>query len=132
MIVDSSAIAAIVFGAPERSAFLAALVGDDHPRMSAASFLEVAIVVDHSREFPNREHFDQLLSELAIRIEPVTEAHARLAREAYQRYGRGSGSLARLNFGDCFTYALAKVTGEPLLFKGNDFRHTDILPAVSS
>ena len=63
-------------------------------------------------------------------IEPVTEAQARIAREAYRDYGRGSGHPARLNFGDCFAYALARATGEPLLFKGSDFIHTDIEPAL--
>lgn len=63
-------------------------------------------------------------------IEPVTEAQVRIARDAYRDFGRGSGNPARLNFGDCFAYALAKVTGEPLLYKGDDFPHTDIEPAL--
>jgi ribonuclease VapC len=69
------------------------------------------------------------MKEAQIIIEPVTEAQARIAREAYRDFGKGSGHPARLNFGDCFAYALAKVTGEALLFKGDDFAHTDIKPA---
>jgi ribonuclease VapC len=74
---------------------------------------------------------DDLLSDASIAIEPVTEAQAHLARQAYRDYGRGSGHPARLNFGECFAYALARATGEPLLFKGGDFRHTDIAPAIA-
>src|SRR5262249_21962334 len=70
-----------------------------------------------------------LIKEAQIIIEPVTEAQARVAREAYRDFGKASGHPAKLNFGDCFTYALAKVLGEPLLFKGDDFAHTDIKPA---
>ena len=75
--------------------------------------------------------FDDLIKEAGIMIEPVTAEQAHLARRAYRSYGRGSGSPARLNLGDCFAYALAKATGEPLLFKGDDFPHTDIEPALS-
>jgi len=70
--------------------------------------------------------FDELVREAQIIIEPVTEAQAQIAREAYRDFGKGSGHQAKLNFGDCFAYALAKVTGEPLLFKGDDFAKTDI------
>jgi len=72
---------------------------------------------------------DDLLSEARIVIEPVSEAQARIARDAYRDFGRGSGHPARLNFGDCFAYALAREKSEPLLFKGDDFSHTDIAPA---
>lgn len=74
--------------------------------------------------------FDDFLGELSVIIAPVTAEQARLAREAYRRFGRGSGHPARLNFGDCFAYALAKVLDDPLLFIGNDFIHTDIRPAL--
>lgn len=74
---------------------------------------------------------DELVRELDISIEPVTEQQGEIARRAYQRFGRGSGSPARLNFGDCFSYALAVTTGEPLLFVGEDFRHTDIAAAIT-
>jgi uncharacterized protein with PIN domain len=74
--------------------------------------------------------FDDLVSETQLVIEPVTEVQARIAREAYRDFGRGSGHAARLNFGDCFAYALARAQGEPLLFMGADFGHTDIKPAL--
>lgn len=72
---------------------------------------------------------DRLLDDAEIAVVPVDAAQARLARAAYARYGRRSGSRAQLNFGDCMAYALAKVTGEPLLFKGDDFTHTDVTSA---
>ena len=99
--------------------------------MSAASFLEAAIVVDRNRDPVLSRRFDELIREAEIIIEPVTEAQARIAREAYRDFDRGSGHPARLNFGDCFAYALAKDQGEPLLFKGDDFVHTDITSALS-
>ena len=73
--------------------------------------------------------FDDLVREANLIIEPVTEAQARIARDAYRDFGRGSGHPAKLSFGDCFAYALAKIAGEPLLFKGDDFAHTDIAAA---
>ena len=73
---------------------------------------------------------DELLESSATLIEPVTEAQARIARQAYRDFGKGSGHPAQLNFGDCFAYALAKTFGEPLLFKGGDFGHTDLTPAI--
>ena len=93
--------------------------------------MESAIVIDGSRDPVASRRFDDLVKEAQLVIEPVTEAQARIAREAYRDFGRGSGHPARLNFGDCFSYALARATGEPLLFKGDDFAHTDITPALS-
>ena len=74
--------------------------------------------------------FDDLLKEAQLVIEPVTEAQAEMAREAYRDFGRGSGHPAKLNFGDCFAYALSRSSGEPLLFEDDDFAHTDIAPAL--
>ena len=131
MIVDSSALIAILFNEPEAPTYLKSLYPIARPRISAASFLEAAIVVD-SRSRPSlSKRLDELMRELRLIVEPVTEEQARIAREAYRDYGRGSGHPARLNFGDCFAYALARVTGEPLLFKGDDFGHTDIAPALT-
>lgn len=129
MIVDSSALIAVLRNEPEAERFAELLV--DHPtRMSAANWLEAAMVADGaSREAGAR--FDRLLGVAGIAIEPVTEAQVRLARTAFRRYGRGSGSPARLNFGDCFAYALSGSSGEPLLFKGEDFTHTDVLRVES-
>jgi ribonuclease VapC len=98
-----------------------AIANADHRRISAANYLEAAIVIDGDPIASRR--FDDLLREAAIAIEPVTAEQAKVAREAYRDFGRGSGHAARLNFGDCFAYALAKTTGEPLLFKGDDFLH---------
>lgn len=132
MIVDSSVLVAILFNEPEAPAYLEALYPISHPRISAASFLEAAIVIDSRRRPALSGRLDELVRGLRLLIEPVTEEQARLARAAYQDYGRGSGHPAQLNFGDCFAYALARVTGEPLLFKGDDFIHTDITPALKA
>jgi ribonuclease VapC len=131
VIVDSSALVAILRDEPEAEAFAQAL--DTAPRclMSAASFLETAIVVDRSQSAIPGRRLDELIRELEIVIEPVTEEQAHIARQAYRDYGRGSFHPARLDFGDCFAYALARATGEPLLFKGDDFRHTDIASALA-
>lgn len=99
-------------------------------RISAANFLETAVVIDGSRDPVASRRFDDLLREAEVAIEPVTEAQARAAREAYRDFGKGSGHPAQLNFGDCCAYAFAKVAGESLLFKGDDFRHTDVVPAL--
>lgn len=126
MIVDASVIIAIVNNEPDGPAFLQA-INDLWPRhLSAATYLEAAIVVDRSPDPVVRARLDELLGELGVEIEPVTEAQVRLARQAYRDFGRGSGHPARLNYGDCFAYALARDRDEPLLFKGDDFVHTDI------
>ena len=90
------------------------------------------MVIDGSRDPIASRRFDELVREAALVVEPVTEAQARIAREAYRDFGKGSGHPAQLNFGDCFAYALAKVSGEPLLFKGSDFSHTDIPPFLNA
>lgn len=88
-------------------------------------------VIDASRDPIASRRFDDLLREARFAIEPVTEAQARIAREAYRDFGRGSGHPARLNFGDCFAYALAKTMNEPLLFNGDDFTQTDVKSALA-
>ena len=129
MIVDASALIAILRDEPEAPGLAEAIGKAERRRMSAANFLEAAIVIDGSRDPIASRRLDDLLREAQIVMEPVTESQARIARSAYRDFGRGSGHPARLNFGDCFAYALARETGEPLLFKGEDFRHTDIAPA---
>ena len=129
MIVDSSALLAILFAEPDRERFAAALDAAPSLRLSAINFVEAAVRVDMGRSPIASDAFDDLVREAGITIEPVTPEQAHLARRAYRAFGRGSGSPARLNLGDCFAYALAKATGEPLLFKGDDFGHTDIEPA---
>ena len=130
MIIDTSALIAILRDEPEAAACARAIEAASRRLVSAASFLEAAIVIDGSRDPVASRRFDDLLREAQLVIEPVTESQARIAREAYRDFSRGSGHPARLNFGDCFAYALARLTGEPLLFKGTDFANTDITPAL--
>jgi ribonuclease VapC len=130
VIIDTSALIAILRDEPEAAACAKAIEAATHRRISAANFVETAIVVDGSRDPIASRRFDDLVIEARLVIEPVTEAQARIAREAYRDFGRGSGHPARLNFGDCFAYALARATGEPLLFKGADFANTDITLAL--
>jgi ribonuclease VapC len=120
---------AILRDEPEATHCALAIEKSANRRLSAASFVETALVIDGSRDPIASRRFDAI-NEARIVIEPVTEAQARIAREAYRDFGTGSGHPAKLNFGDCFAYALSKVTGEPLLFKGEDFIHTDIAPAL--
>ena len=100
--------------------------------MVRASYLETAVIIDGSRDPIASRRFDELMRIVELRIEPVTHDQARIARDAYRDFGKGSGHRAGLNFGDCFAYALAKSAGEALLFKGGDFSHTDITPALSA
>jgi ribonuclease VapC len=130
MIIDTSALLAILRDEPEATAYAEAIQRAHNRRLSAVSFVEAAVVIDGSRDPLASRGFDNLLQEAQIAVESVTEAHARIARDAYRDFGRGSGHPAKLNFGDCFSYALAKVTGEPLLFKGRDFVHTDVKQAL--
>lgn len=130
MIVDSSAVVAIMLKEPEREVMIAALGSEPGPRLSAASYVECGVVLDRQLGPVAGRKLDQLLDLLGLQIEPVTEEQARVARAAYRDFGCGSGHRANLNYGDCFSYALASVTAEPLLFKGDDFGHTDLRSAL--
>ena len=130
MIVDSSALMAIIFEEGEAESFARTLSRARSNRISAGTYLESSIVVDGRSNAVLSGRLDELLHVHAIAVEPVTERQATLARQAYRDYGRGSGHPAALNFGDCFSYALAKDLGEPLLYKGEDFAHTDIRSAL--
>jgi ribonuclease VapC len=121
---------AILRDEPEASSCAHAIENSAVRRVSAANFVETAVIIDASRDPVASRRFDDLIKEAQIIIEPVTEPQARIAREAYRDFGKGSSHPAKLNFGDCFAYALAKFTSEPLLFKGDDFAHTDIRPAI--
>jgi ribonuclease VapC len=125
MIVDASAIIAILRGESDGPSLAQSLEQAPVRRISAATYVEAAVVTDGSQNPVLSRRFDDLLRDGEIVIEPVTAEQAKIAREAYRDFGKGR-HRAGLNFGDCFAYALAKVTGEPLLFKGDDFRHTDI------
>jgi ribonuclease VapC len=129
MIIDTSALIAILRDEAEAENCALAIERSASRRVSAVNFVETALVIDGSRNPIASRRFDDLVKEAQVVIEPVTESQARLAREAYRDFGKGSGHPAKLNFGDCFAYALAKATGEPLLFKGDDFVQTDIIPA---
>jgi ribonuclease VapC len=130
MIVDSSALVAVVRDEPDAQRFFDALSDRSVlKRISAANYLEAAIVIDDSRSPISSRRFDEVIAEAAIVIEPVTREQAEIARAAYRDFGKGSGHPASLNFGDCFAYALAKATREPLLFKGDDFSRTDVAVA---
>ncbi|EJW12600.1 PilT protein domain protein [Rhodovulum sp. PH10] len=131
MILDTSALIAILKGEPDAKRFTDAIEAASIRRLSAATYLEVAIVADRNGNPLIALRLDEMLREAAVTIEPVTPEQARIARQAYRDFGKGSGHPARLNFGDCFGYALARATGEPLLFKGDDFSHTDLTPAIS-
>lgn len=131
MIIDSSALVAIMLAEPDATRYLGALAAAKEARMSAATYVETGIVADSSRNTADGRRLDALLREARITVEPVTETQAAIARQAYRDFGRGSGHPAALNFGDCFAYALAKDLGEPLLFKGDDFTHTDIRSALA-
>lgn len=130
MIVDTSALVAIVRDEADASAIIGALADAPVRRLSVANWLEAAIVVDQARDPLASRMFDELVLEAGLVLEPVDAAQVEIARAAYRRFGRGRGHPAGLNFGDCFAYALAKVRGEPLLFKGNDFAHTDVEAAL--
>jgi ribonuclease VapC len=131
MIVDTSAILAILRDEPEAMACARALEEATVRRMSAASFLEAAIVIDASGDALASRSFDELIEVAEMVIEPVTVEQAQIGRDAYRDFGKGSGHPAQLNFGDCFSYALAATTGEPLLFKDSDFSQTDVKAAPS-
>ena len=129
MIVDTSALIAVIRNEPEARQFVE-LLGANPARMSAANWLEAAMVADGSTDRGAGDRLDHLIELAEVEIIDVTAAHARKARAAFRRYGKGSSSPARLNFGDSFAYALAAISDEPLLFKGEDFTHTDVLSAL--
>ncbi|WP_327103167.1 type II toxin-antitoxin system VapC family toxin [Nonomuraea glycinis] len=132
MIIDTSAIIAILRSEPDALTFAEAIADAAVRRMSAASFLEAAVVIDGSRDPIASRRFDELISTAEIAVVPIAEAEARRARAAYRDFGKGSGHPAGLNFGDCFAYALAQECQESLLFKGKDFIHTDVHAALDS
>jgi ribonuclease VapC len=129
MILDSSAVLAVVFGEPELEAFARAIAAAPVCRISAASLFEASIIAESRAGDLAVRQCDSFFRNSRVSVEPVTEDHALVARQAYSDFGKGRHP-AGLNFGDCFSYALAKATGEPLLFKGDHFRKTDIQPAL--
>ncbi|MBI5312370.1 MAG: type II toxin-antitoxin system VapC family toxin [Methylocystis sp.] len=130
MILDASALIAILRAEPEALAFAQAIAAAKIRRLSAASYVETAAVIDSAGDAVASRRLDELLEEAGVVIEPVTAEQARLARAAYRDFGKGRGHRARLNMGDCFSYALAKAFREELLYKGDDFTHTDVRSAL--
>ncbi len=129
MILDTSVLAAIAFREPERLAFLEKMSEAPRLLLSAASFVEIGAVLLRRGPASVEREFEGFIERAGIVIVPVDEAQALVAREAYRRFGRGLGHRAGLNFGDCFSYALAIQTNDALLFKGDDFVWTDVLKA---
>jgi ribonuclease VapC len=128
MILDTSAVSAIFFNEPEGDHFLQMIRDADRCRISAANFVELSMVIEGQLGPEGGRQLDMFFRRAEIVIEMVTVEQAHLARQAFLDFGKGRHA-AQLNFGDCFAYALAKATGEPLLFKGMDFNKTDIRKA---
>ena len=131
MIVDASAIVAIALREGTARMLLEALAVAPTVRVSAANLLESWMVIDRRNIPESTALVDRILTRFGIAVEPVTAAQVEIARDAWRRFGRGSGHRAQLNFGDCFAYALAKNLDEPLLFVGNDFAATDVMAAMA-
>ena len=129
MVIDSSALIAILSDESDAPALASAIALAVSCRMSAAALLETAIVIESRHGQIGGEKLDEFVQTAQISIEAVTRGQIEIARAAFQRYGKGRGHAAGLNFGDCFSYALAKELDEPLLSKGDDFRATDIVVA---
>jgi len=128
MVLDTSALVAVLYGEPERDLFIALLSDAEDPLISAATLVEASIVVEVKTGAHGVADLDELLAAAAVRCVAVDSAQAHVARDAFARFGKGRAP-AGLNFGDGFAYALATVTDRPLLFKGADFARTDVTPA---
>ena len=132
MILDSSALLAVLLREPEAERFIAAIADAERREISAANYVEAAIRLIGKREDPvPLRRLDEFAKAIGLTLVPVTPGQAGIAIDAYRDFRKGSGHPAQLNYGDCFAYALAKETRQSLLFKGNDFIHTDIEAAVS-
>jgi ribonuclease VapC len=131
IVVDTSALIAILDREPDAALYAEAIAEADSPIISAATLLELHIVMLNRHGGRAGQLVDRLIQDAGFQIEHFTAQHLELARQAYARYGKGRNS-AGLNYGDCFSYALAKATGLPLLFKGEDFSKTDLLAALAN
>lgn len=129
MILDSSAVLAVLLREPEQDRFLALIESAEICRLSAATFVEISIVIESQTGDAGINRLNDFLRRADVEIEPVTVEQAQLASRAWSDYGKGRHPAA-LNFGDCFSYALAKALDEPLLFKGSDFARTDVQSAA--
>jgi ribonuclease VapC len=129
MVIDTSAIVAILFDEPECDHFTESIAAAAVRLVSAVGRVETAFVIEGRKHAAGRERLDRFFRLTDSEIVAVSPEQAEVAVEAFRRFGKGR-HRARLNIGDCFAYALAKVTGEPLLFKGSDFAQTDIIPVL--
>lgn len=125
MVIDTSAVLAILQNEPERRSFNEAIEAAETRSLSTASFVETSMIVESRYGTDGVRDLDLFIAKAQITLVPVDDEQAHLARQAFRQYGKGRHP-AGLNFGDCFSYALARSLGEPLLFKGNDFGQTDI------
>ena len=129
MVIDTSAVIAILLAEEDAESYTRAIEAAVQPRMSAASYVEAAVVIDNRGDVLARREFDRFIRRAGIEVVAVNREQAEIARQAYRDFGKGRHP-AGLNFGDCFSYALAKATGEPLLLLGDDFSQTDIRRAL--
>lgn len=129
MVLDTSAIVALLANEADAEVYEAALAAAEAPAISAATVLEASLVLEHRHGPPGTAKLDQLLAEQGVQVVPFDVDQLALARAAYRRFGKGRHPAA-LDFGDCFAYALARQLGVPLLFKGDDFRQTDVESAL--
>src|SRR3954453_7119655 len=126
MVIDTSAVLAVLLNEAEAARFTRAIAAEERSAISAASYLEAAVVIDNRGDAMASREFDRFFRRSSIEVAAVTLEHAQVARQAYRDFGKGRHP-AGLNFGDCMAYALAKVRDEPLLFKGEDFGKTDVV-----
>lgn len=131
MIIDSSAVITVLRKERDYLRYRQAIAESRQRRMSTATYLETAIITDRDRSPVLSREFDRVITSMEVELVPVSVQQAQIARAAYRDFGKGSGHPARLNFGDCFSYALAIDRDEPLLFKGDDFLHTDVRSALA-
>lgn len=136
IVVDSSVVVAVFKNEPDADDLISRLLSFERRVISAANWLEAAIVFEGKGEFGETSAFENIIDELVVDVLPVAPEHARIARDAFKRYGKGrgpargeAGKHPKLNFGDCFAYALAKALDAPLMFKGGDFALTDVKQA---
>ncbi len=130
MIIDSSAVIAVLRKEDDHLRYRQAIAESRECRMSTATYLETAIIADRDQSPLLSREFDRVIVSMEVELVPVSVEQVRIARAAYRDFGRRSGHPARLNFGDCFAYALAVERDEPLLYKGDDFGHTDVRSAL--
>lgn len=130
MIIDTSALMAILLLEPDADRFAKAMADATSLSMSAGSWIEITAVLVRRHPALSGHEPERSARAIGIEIVPITREQAEIGADAYRRFGRGTGHPANLNFGDCFAYALSRASGEPLLFKGDDFAQTDILAAL--